>query len=115
MELTYRTEGDYRLPNLEAPEAPKVGKYGMLRRSYLKSHRNGYYTGMQLSGRLNTHLEKIDREATEMVERLTARMAREQGVTEELKASDQMKWVQMMNNIKHSAEEIVLTELVYSL
>ena len=64
MELTYRRSGDYRLPNLDVPETPKVGKYGMLRRSYLKSHRNGYYTGMQLSGRLNTHLEKIDREAT---------------------------------------------------
>ena len=56
MELTYRMEGDYRLPNLEAPEAPKVGKYGMLRRSYLQSHRNAYYTGMLLSGRLNAHL-----------------------------------------------------------
>ena len=114
MELTYRTEGDYRLPNLEVPEAPKVGKYGMLRRSYLKSHRNGYYTGMQLSGRLNAHLEKIDREATEMVERLTAQMAREQGVMEELKASDEMKWVGLMNNIRAAAEEVALTELVYT-
>ena len=110
MELTYRTEGDYRLPNLEAPEAPKVGKYGMLRRSYLQSHRNAYYTGMLLSGRLNAHLEKIDRQATEMVEQLTARMAREQGVTEELKASDQMKWVGLMNNIRAAAEEMALTE-----
>ena len=114
MKVTYRTEGDYRLPNLEVPEAPKVGKYGMLRRSYLKSHRNGYYTGMQLSGRLNAHLEKIDREATEMVERLTAQMAREQGVTEELKASDEMKWVGLMNNIRAAAEEVALTELVYT-
>lgn len=114
MELTYRTEGDYRLPNLEAPEAPKVGKYGMLRRSYLKSHRNGYYTGMQLSGRLNAHLEKIDREATKMVERLTAQMAREQGVTEELKASDEMKWVGLMNNIRAAAEEVALAELIYT-
>lgn len=86
----------------------------MLRRSYLKSHRNGYYTGMQLSGRLNAHLEKIDREATEMVERLTAQMAREQGVTEELKASDEMKWVGLMNNIRAAAEEVALTELVYT-
>ena len=100
MELTYRTEGDYRLPNLEAPEAPKVGKYGMLRRSYLQSHRNAYYTGMLLSGRLNAHLEKIDRQATEMVE--------------ELKASDQMKWVGLMNNIRAVAEEVALTELVYA-
>ena len=114
MKVTYRTEGDYRLPNLEALEAPKVGKYGMLRRSYLKSHRNGYYTGMQLSGRLNAHLEKIDREATEMVERLTAQMAREQGVTEELKASDEMKWVGLMNNIRAAAEEVALAELIYT-
>ena len=114
MELTYRTEGDYQLPNLEAPEAPKVGKYGMLRREYLRKHRNGYYTGMQLSGRLNAHLEKIDREATEMVEQLTAQMARRQGVTEELKASDEMKWVGLMNNIRASAEEVALAELVYA-
>ena len=92
----------------------KVGKYGMLRRSYLQSHRNAYYTGMLLSGRLNAHLEKIDRQATEMVEQLTARMAREQGVTEELKASDQMKWVGLMNNIRAAAEEVALTELVYA-
>ncbi|MCD7886835.1 MAG: TnpV protein [Clostridiales bacterium] len=114
MELTYRTEGDYQLPNLEAPEAPKVGKYGMLRRSYLRTHRNGYYMGMQLSGRLNAHLEKIDREANEMVERLIAQMAQEQGVTEELKASDEMKWVGLMNNIKAAAEEVALAELIYT-
>lgn len=93
MELTYRTESGYRLPNLDVPEAPKVGKYGMLRRSFLANHRHGIYTGMLLTGELNAHLEKIDQEATEMVERLTAQMVREQGVTEELKASDQMKWV----------------------
>ena len=63
MELTYRMENGYRLPNLDVPEAPKVGKYGMLRRSYLKNHRSAYYTGMLLSGRLNAHLEKIDRGA----------------------------------------------------
>ena len=114
MELTYRTEGDYRLPNLEVPEAPKVGKYGMLRRSFLANHRHGIYTGMLLTGELNAHLEKIDREATEMVERLTAQMAREQGVTEELKASDQMKWVGMMNNIQAAAEEAAMAEIVYA-
>ena len=114
MDLTYRTEGDYRLPNLEVPEAPKIGKYGMLRRSYLQKHRNGYYTGMLLSGRLNAYLEKIDRQANEMVEQLTVRMAREQGVTEELKATNQMQWVGLMNNIKASAEEVVLRELVYA-
>ncbi len=114
MELTYRTEGDYRLPNLDVPEAPKVGKYGMLRRSYLRKNKNGIYTGMMLSGKLDSHLAEIDRQATEMVESLTERMAREQGVNESLKASDQMKWVGLMNNIQASAEEVVLTELVYA-
>ena len=114
MELTYRTESGYRLPNLDVPEAPKVGKYGMLRRSFLANHRHGIYTGMLLTGELNAHLEKIDREATEMVERLTVRMAREQGVTEELKASDQMKWVGLMNNIRAAAEEVALAELIYT-
>ena len=114
MELTYRTEGDYRLPNLDVPEAPKVGKYGMLRRSYLRKNKSGIYTGMMLSGKLDSHLAEIDRQATEMVESLTSRMAAEQGVNESLKASDQMKWVGLMNNIRASAEEVVLTELVYA-
>ena len=114
MELTYRTESGYRLPNLDVPEAPKVGKYGMLRRSFLTNHRHGIYTGMLLTGELNAHLEKIDQEATEMVERLTAQMVREQGVTEELKASDQMKWVGLMNNIRAAAEEVALAELIYT-
>ena len=114
MEMTYRMEGDYRLPNLDVPEAPKVGKYGMLRRSYLRKNKSGIYTGMMLSGKLDSHLAEIDRQATEMVESLTERMAAEQGVNESLKASDQMKWVGLMNNIRASAEEVVLTELVYA-
>ena len=114
MELTYRTEGDYRLPNLDVPEAPKAGKYGMLRRSYLRKNKSGIYTGMMLSGKLDSHLAEIDRQATEMVDSLTSRMAAEQGVNESLKASDQMKWVGLMNGIRASAEEVVLTELVYA-
>lgn len=114
MEVTYRAEGDYLLPNLTVPEAPRVGKYGMLRRSYLKNHRSGIYTGMMLSGKLDGHLVEIDRQAHEMVERLTTEMAAQQGVNEQLKATDQMKWVGLMNNIKASAEEIVLRELIYN-
>ena len=114
MEVTYRTEGDYRLPNLDVPEAPKVGKYGMLRRSYLRKNKSGIYTGMMLSGKLDSHLAEIDRQATEMVESLTERMAAEQGVNESLKASDPMKWVGLMNNIQASAENVALTELVYA-
>ena len=114
MEVTYRTEGDYRLPNLDVPEAPKVGKYGMLRRSYLRKNKSGIYTGMMLSGKLDSHLAEIDRQATELVDSLTERMAAEQGVNESLKASDPMKWVGLMNNIQASAEEVALTELVYA-
>ena len=114
MELTYRAEGDYLLPNLTVPESsPTLGKYGMLRRSFLREQRKGLYTGMMLSGKLNGHLEQTDRQASEMMERLTAQMAMEQGVNETLKATDQMRWVQMMNNIRNAAEETVLTELIY--
>ena len=114
MELTYRMEGDYLLPNLTMPEAPKLGKYGMLRRSYLQKHRNGIYTGLFISGRLNGQLEETDRQANEMMERLTEQMAQAEGVTEDLKASDQMKWVGLMNNIRARAEEVVLREIVYA-
>lgn len=114
MELTYTTRGDYLLPDLNVPESPKIGKYGMLRRSYLREHRDGIYTGMLLSGKLNGHLEEIDRTANEMMNRLTAELAKAQGVTESLKASDQMKWVGLMNNIRNQAEETVLNDLIYA-
>ena len=114
MKLTYTMQGDYLLPNLEVPEAPKVGKYGMLRRSFLRSHRKALYNGMMLSSKLNAHLEEVDRQANEMMENLLKKLAQEQGVTEELKAKDQMLWVQLMNNLRQAAEETVLAEVVYS-
>lgn len=114
MNLTYTMQGDYLLPNLEVPESPKVGKYGMLRRSFLRSHRKALYTGMMLSDRLNRHLEEVDEAANTMLENLMSKMVQEQGVTEALKTSDPMRWVGLMNNIKASAEEVVLKELVYS-
>ena len=114
MELTYRMQGDYRLPNLIPPESPKVGKYGMLRHSYLRKHREGLYTGMLMEGTLNAHLEEVDREANRMLEQLTTQMALEQGVTEDLKARDQMLWVQRMNNIRQAAEEIIYSQLIYA-
>ena len=114
MELTYRMQGDYRLPSLIPPESPKVGKYGMLRHSYLRKHREGLYTGMLMEGTLNAHLEEVDREANRMLEQLTTQMALEQGVTEELKARDQMLWVQRMNNIRQAAEEIIYSQLIYA-
>ena len=114
MNLTYTMQGDYLLPNLEVPESPKVGKYGMLRRSFLRSHKQALYTGMMLEGTLNSHLEQVDKEATMLLEKLTAQMMQEQGLTEELKSRNQMLWVQQMNNLRQSAEEVVLKELIYS-
>ena len=114
MILTYHEEGDYLLPDLTVPEAPKFSKYGMLRRSYLRKHKKGYYTGMQLSGKLERHLEEIDQQAKEMVNHLVFQMVKTFGVTEELKAENQLEWVRRMNNIRASAEEIVLNELVYN-
>ena len=114
MELTYRMQGDFRLPNLIPPESPKVGKYGMLRHSYLRKHREGLYTGMLMEGTLNAHLEEVDREANRMLEQLTTQMALEQGVTEELKARDQMLWVQRMNNIRQAVEETIYNQLIYT-
>ena len=114
MELTYTMQGDYRLPNLIPPESPKVVKYGMLRHSYLRKHREGLYTGMLMKGNLNAHLEEVDREANRMLEQLTTQMAQEQGVTEELKAQDQMLWVQRMNNIRQVVEEQIFQDLIYT-
>ena len=113
-ELTYHWEGDYLIPDLEAPEAPRIGKYGTLRHKYLRNHHRGIFDGMLLEGSLNPHLEQIDRQANEMMERLTAQMAQAEGVTEQLKAHDQMAWVRAMNGIKNRAEEIVLHDLIYA-
>ena len=113
-ELTYHREGDYLIPDLEVPEAPKIGKYGTMRHKYLRDYHRGVFDGMLLKGTLNAHLEEIDRQANEMLERLTAQMAQRKGVTEALKARDQMAWVRAMNNIHNRAEEIVLHDLIYA-
>lgn len=114
MILTYHQEGAYLLPNLTVPESPKLSKYGMLRRSYLQKFREGIYTGLLISGKLNQHLEEVDRQAAKMMERLISQMVKEQGLTEELKARNQLKWVGLMNNIHEAAEEVVLEELIYN-
>ena len=114
MELTYRKDGYYLLPNIQAPEAPKIGKYGLLRHTFLRRYRKTMLSGLQLNGKLNDHLEQNDIQANEMMETPKSEMAKLQGVNEELKASNQMMWVQMMNSIRSSAEETVLKEIVYS-
>ena len=113
-QLIYHLEGDYMIPNLIAPEVEAIGIWGRRRKEYLRKHRNGIYTGMLLSGKLNVHLAEIDRQAEEMFERLTCQMAAEQGITEQLKAENQMAWVGAMNNIRNAAEEVIKEELIFS-
>ncbi len=113
-QLTYTQRGDYLIPDLEAPEAPRIGKFGTMRHQYLRDYHRGIFDGMLLKGTLNGHLEEIDRQANEMMERLTSQMAKTQGVTEQLKATDQMAWVGRMNAIKAQAEEIVTRELIFA-
>ena len=94
-------------------EEPIYGKYGMLRKQFLKEHRSAKYQYLLLTGKLTEHLNQIDQESREQVEMFIEQMAEKQGVTEELKVRNQMKWVRLMNNIKASAEEMVLRETLY--
>ena len=112
--MSYTLHGDYYLPDLVLrEEEPTYGKYGMLRKQFLKEYRSARYQYMLLTGKLNEHLNQIDQEAREQVETLMEQMTEKQGVTEELKAQDQMERVRLMNNIKASAEEIVLKNMIY--
>ena len=112
--LSYTLHGDYYLPDLVLnEEEPTYGKYGMLRKQFLKEYRSARYQYLLLIGKLTEHLNQIDQEARKQVEMLTEQMVKKQGVTEKLKAQDQMKWVRLMNNIKASAEEMVLREILY--
>ena len=112
---TYRQEGDYLIPNLALPDEPEyqIGKYGRMRRSYLKEHRPVLYANLLTCGALHRHLAEIDQSCNERMEIIVSAMAKQEGVTEALKATDQMEWVRRMNSIRSRAEEIVLTELVY--
>ena len=112
--MSYTLHGDYYLPDLVLrEEEPTYGKYGMLRKQFLKEHRSARYQYLLLTGKLNEHLNQTDQEAREQVETLMEQMTEKQGVTEELKAQDQMERVRLMNNIKASAEEIVLENMIY--
>lgn len=102
-------------PDLLVPDEDALiyGKYGRMRLTYLREHHEGIYTGLLLSGKLNAHLNEIDATANAQMELVTKQMAKAQGITEELKARDQMAWVGAMNNIRNAVEEIVLNELIY--
>lgn len=116
MELSYRQNGDYLIPDIEMDEQPRgiIGKYGMMRKAFLKEHRSGTYNALLLQNRLTEHLLEIDRTAREQVEKTMAQMMSAEGVTESLKARDQMAWVQQMNNIKSRAEEAAIAEIIHS-
>ena len=111
---TYHEENGYLIPNVTLPEQTnyQIGKYGRMHLDYIKQHRRGRYTTLLTEGKLNTRLHEIDLEANEMLETIIPRLATERGIDENLKARDMLRWVAEMNNIKASAEEIVLREVV---
>ena len=113
--LTYTMQGDYLLPDLLPTQEPEIhlGKYALMRREYLKNHRRVLYTNLLTKGKLNSYLMEVEQTALNRLEQTVAQMAKTTGVTEQLKGSDPMKWVGMMNNIKAAAEETVLRELIY--
>lgn len=112
--LNYTLHGDYYLPDLEInEEEPTYGKYGIMRKQFLKEHRSARYQYLVLIGKLTEHLNQIDKEVREKVEMLVEQMAGQWGVTEELKMQDQMEWVRRMNNIQATAEEIAYKNIIF--
>ena len=113
--VTYHCCGDYLLPALTIPdESVTLGKYGRMRKTYLKEHKPILYNALLLSGKLTEHLVGVDAECRERLEPLLPQIMRQEGVDEALKARDQMEWVRRMNSIQNRAEEILLNELVYA-
>ena len=116
-ELTYTKNGDYRIPNLklsEEPESTPLGKYGMLRKTYLQEHRPILWNQMILSETLFPHLREIDEAANRRLEQMMPELMKSAGVTEALKAADPLKWAGLMNTCKAQAEEVILAELIYA-
>ena len=107
--------GNYLIPDLTLPDAEQrpIGKYGRIRQAYLKEHHPGLYSHLILSGKLYEHLAEVERTCQERLETIIPQMAKQQGVTEKLKAKDQFGWVGRMNELQHSAEDIILAEIVY--
>lgn len=115
--IEYVRNGDYYIPNLTVPDEKvyKIGKYGRMHAKFIKENRPCFYSMKMLNGTWLAYLEEVDTSTKEMVDKLIKDMAVKQGITEELKAKDQMAWVGAMNNIRHSAEEFVLKDFVYSM
>ena len=117
MNITYEKCGDYLIPNLIPDPEPEgeLRKFGLMRKSYLENHRRGTYSGLLLSGELKKHLLMVQEQAEKRFDLLVEQMTRQEGVTDQLKAQDQMLWVRRMNNIRARAEEIVREEIIYCL
>ena len=114
-ELTYTKNGEYWIPDLTAAEQPmELSKYGRMREWFLKEHRTITYNNLLLSGKLTAHLTEIDRAAVNRMEEIVPKLAKRAGATEELKATNPMRWVGLMNTCKAQAEEIVMNELIYA-
>ena len=113
-ELTYTTMNDVQIPNLTIPETEPIGRYGRLRQKYLREHRPVLWNRLVLTGTLYEHLSEIETAARNRIDLMLPKLAEEAGATEELKAANQMEWVQRMNNIRQRAEEIVMADLIYS-
>ena len=112
--LSYALHGDYYLPDLEInEEEPTYGKYGIMRKQFLKEHRSARYQYLVLTGKLTEHLNQVDKEVREKIEMLEEQMAEQWGVTEEMKIQDQMEWVRRMNNIQATAEEIAYKNIIF--
>lgn len=112
--LSYHRVGDYYLPDIEAPEAPHIGKYGRMRFRYLGDHRSIIFNVMLINGTLNQHLEGTDQQANERLELLISQMTAREGVTEQLKADEPMEWTGRMNNVRAREEEIILKDLIFA-
>ena len=111
--LWYERCGDYYLPCLALPEQESVGRWGQKYRAYLRKHRREVYSTFQSKGTLDEHIAEIDQQAEEMFEQLVEQIAARQGITEQLKADNQMAWVSAMNHVRSIAEETVLSDLIY--
>lgn len=115
--ITYHREGDYFIPDLCIKDYKKsdysIGKFGRLRLNYLKEHKRALYTELMLDGKLSRHLALIDEDANKRLNYIISQLAKAEGIDENLKRTNQMEWVQAMNNIKNRAEEVVISELIY--
>jgi len=113
---TLAVDGNYFIPDLTLPDEPEydIGRFGLMRRHYLKNHRKGIFSAMLMSGKLDTYLAEIDQTANERLEFISRQMVEREGVTESLKSDNQMLWVGKMSNIRNRVEEIIKVDLIYS-